>query len=172
MGKLSKDPHGWVQYAFPCGEGELKDYFGPDEWQTEVLVAIRDGLITVTEALQIAVASGHGAGKSALVAWIILWSLSTFEDTRVVVTANTDTQLKTKTQPELQKWHRLCITRHWFEFTATSLYSTNKQHEKTWRADCIPWSEHRTEAFAGLHNKGKRIVVIMDEGSAIPDVIK
>jgi hypothetical protein len=35
----------------------------------------------------------------------------------------------------------------------------------------IPWSEHRTEAFAGLHNQGKRIIVIFDEASAIPDVI-
>ena len=42
-------------------------------------------------------------GKSALVAWIILWSLSTFPDTRGVVTANTENQLRTKTWVELAK---------------------------------------------------------------------
>jgi hypothetical protein len=35
----------------------------------------------------------------------------------------------------------------------------------------VPWSEKNTEAFAGLHNKGKRLFLIMDEGSAIPDII-
>ena len=38
-----------------------------------------------------------GIGKSALVAWLILWALSTMEDTKGVVTANTENQLKTKT---------------------------------------------------------------------------
>jgi len=40
-------------------------------------------------------------------------------------------------------------------------------HEKAWRCDAIPWSINNTEAFAGLHNKGRRIVVIYDEASGI-----
>jgi hypothetical protein len=44
-------------------------------------------------------------------------------------------------------------------------------HEKTWRIDAVPWSESNTEAFAGLHNEGKRIIVVFDEASAIPDII-
>ncbi len=109
--------------------------------------------------------------NSALVAWLILWALSTFEDTKGVVTANTETQLKTKTWAELSKWYRLCITKHWFVMTATAIFSKDKAHEKTWRFDMIPWSENKTEAFAGMHNKGKRVVVIFDEASAIPDLI-
>ena len=35
----------------------------------------------------------------------------------------------------------------------------------------VPWSERNTEAFAGLHNKGRRILLIFDEASAIPDSI-
>jgi hypothetical protein len=31
--------------------------------------------------------------------------------------------------------------------------------------------EHNTEAFAGLHNKGKRIILIFDEASAIADKV-
>ena len=37
--------------------------------------------------------------------------------------------------------------------------------------DAVTWSEHNTEAFAGLHNKGKRIVIIMDEASNIADKV-
>jgi hypothetical protein len=35
----------------------------------------------------------------------------------------------------------------------------------------IPWSERNTEAFAGMHNAGKRVLLVFDEASAIPDQI-
>jgi hypothetical protein len=63
------------------------------------------------------------------------------------------------------------INRHWFTYTATALYSADPAHEKTWRVDMTAWSENNTEAFAGLHNKGKRLLLIFDEASAIPDLI-
>jgi hypothetical protein len=169
------DPLAYVLYAFPWGEGELAKEQGPRDWQIDVLTTIREGLqkgeLTETEAIQVAISSGHGIGKSALVAWLILWAMSTFEDTRGVVTANTLTQLKTKTWAELSTWYARCINAHWFELTATALYSVQPGHDKTWRVDMVPWSESNTEAFAGLHNKGRRVLVIFDEGSGIHDKI-
>ena len=169
------DPLGFVLGAFEWGTGELSEFEGPDEWQRGILATIgerlRAGEISVQEAIQVAVASGHGIGKSALVSWIILWAVSTHEDTKGVVTANTENQLKTKTWAEVAKWYRLCITRTWFELTATALFSKDPDHEKTWRIDMVPWSERNTEAFAGLHNKGKRILLVFDEASAINDLI-
>jgi hypothetical protein len=171
----SKNPLGFVRWAFEWGEGELVGHDGPDDWQVDVLGDISTGLISgsisTTEAVQIAMASGHGIGKSALVAWVILWAISTMEDTRGVVTANTDAQLRTKTWAELSKWHRRCIVGVLFECTATAIYSRDPAHEKTWRIDMVPWSERNTEAFAGLHNKDKRVLLVFDEASAIPDVI-
>jgi hypothetical protein len=166
-----RDPLGFVHFAFDWGEGELEGFDGPDEWAVDLLKAIGEGLMTADQAIRTAVASGHGIGKSAFVAWIILWALCTMEDSRVVVTANTDNQLRTKTWPELLKWHRRLICSHWFKAEATSIFANDPGHEKTWRADMIPWSERNTEAFAGLHNKGKRILVVFDEASAIPDII-
>lgn len=173
LAQFSHDPYGFVLFAFPWGEPgtPLASAPGPDEWQISVLCAVRDGLITLEQAIQIATASGHGVGKSALVAWLILWAISTFEDTRGVVTANTENQLKTKTWVEVAKWHRLFIAKEFFKLTATALFSADPEHERTWRIDMVPWSERNTEAFAGLHNEGKRILVVFDEGSAIPDVI-
>ena len=170
MGRLSRDPLAWVRYAFPWGEGELSGYGGPDAWQRDVLKHIRDNL-SRREPLRVAVASGHGIGKSALVAWLILWSLSTCPDARGIVTANTGSQLKTKTWAELAKWYNRFIARHWFEIAATSLSANEKGHEATWRFDSAVWSKNNTEAFAGLHNQGKRIVVVFDEASAIDDTI-
>lgn len=171
MSSFRHNPLGFVLFSFPWGQDELKDFDGPEQWQRVALIEIGLGLKTINQVIQEAVASGHGVGKSAFVAWLILWALSTCADTRGIVTANTDTQLKTKTQPELQKWHNLFIAKHWFSVTATSIYSVQPAHEKTWRVDFIPWSENKTESFAGLHNKGKRILVIFDEASAIPNII-
>ena len=71
-------------YAFDWGKGELTGYDGPDEWQREFLSdwgnAISendfDGVLPV-EAYRCATSSGHGIGKSALTAWIILYIMST-----------------------------------------------------------------------------------------------
>ena len=174
IGGFTHDPYGFALYAFPWGEGELSKFDGPDKWQAEVLMEIGNQLqagVSLEKAIRIAIASGHGIGKSAVLAIIILWAMSTCVDCKGVVTANTENQLRTKTWAELAKWYRLCICKHWFKFTATALMSTMPGHEKTWRIDMVPWSETNTEAFAGLHNKDKRILVIYDEGSAISDKI-
>jgi hypothetical protein len=176
IGRLRFDPLGYVMYAFPWGRPgtTLADESGPEPWQRAVLQKLGDGLNrrgkTNDEAVRQAVASGHGVGKSALVAWIILWAMSTLRDTRGVVTANTEGQLRTKTWPELTKWHALAANKHWFTYTATSLfYSEQPGHEHTWRVDAITWSENNTEAIAGLHNKGRRAFALFDEASSIAD---
>lgn len=188
LARFTHDPLGYVLWCFPWGEAgtELEHSPGPRQWQREVLEEVGELLRcgvplgeAIDEALRLAklepvqesVSSGHGIGKSALVAWLSRWALATFEDCRGVVTANTEPQLRTKTWPEVSKWHRLAIDRELFECTATALYAADPQHEKTWRIDAVTWSENNTEAFAGLHNLGKRIIVIFDEASAISDKV-
>lgn len=173
LAACNKDPLAFVMGAFPWGEPDtsLEDFTGPEEWQKQILQSIADGLISPNQAIQIARASGHGIGKSACVSWIILWAFATAPDTRGVVTANTETQLKTKTWAELGKWFNIFIGREHFTLTATALLSRDPERERTWRIDQVPWSEKNTEAFAGMHNKGRRLLLIMDEASAIPDII-
>jgi hypothetical protein len=173
LASVSKDPYQFVLLCFPWGVAgtELENHFGPDAWQEKILKEIRDGLRTVDEIIREAVASGYGVGKSALVSWIILWSMSTMTDCRGVVTANTETQLKTKTWAELAKWHRMFIGEHMFSITATSMYSSDPKHERTWRMDAVPWSEKNPQAFQGLHNKNKRLLLIFDEAADIADLI-
>jgi hypothetical protein len=174
LAKVSKDPLAFVMGAFPWGENDSRlQAFpnGPEPWQREILQMVKEGLINVNKAIQLATASGHGVGKTALVSWIILWALSTKPDTRGVITANTETQLKTKTWAELGKWYHMFLAKDFFQLTATAIFAKDTAHERTWRIDMVPWSERNTEAFAGLHNKGRRILVVFDEASAIPDVI-
>jgi hypothetical protein len=110
--------------------------------------------------------------NSATVAWIILWAFCTFPDTRGTITANTETQLKTKTWAELGKWFNLSwFARDHFQLTATALFSRDPDRDRTWRIDMIPWSEKNPAAFAGLHNQGKRVLLVFDEASEIDDII-
>ena len=171
LASVSNDPYAYALGAFPWGEpgSRLEGFTGPNEWQTALLCRIRDGLVDLNQAIQEATASGHGVGKSAVVSMIIKWACDTKPDTRGVITANTETQLKTKTWAELGKWHHMSITRDLFKLTATAYF--HPDYERTWRIDMVPWSERNTEAFAGMHNQGRRILVLFDEASAIPDVI-
>lgn len=168
------DPNKWAMAAWDWGHGVLADYDGPREWQRNINNIIRDHLAnpeTRYQPCQIAVASGHGIGKSAQMGMISNWAMSCFSDAKIVTTANTDGQLRTKTAPEIGMWFRRSITSHWFDTQATSIKSKAPGHSETWRQDFIPWSEHNTEAFAGLHNKDKIIVVLFDEASKIADKV-
>lgn len=166
---LESDPLAFVLWAFPWNSSALRA-LGPEPWQTKLLEDIRDGL-PLGMAIRQATGSGHGVGKSACVSWLILWAMSTIPDTKGVVTANTENQLRTKTWAELGKWYNLFIAKDLFRLTPTALLPANRDLERTWRIDQIPWSERNTEAFQGLHNQGKRILLIFDEASAIPDII-
>ncbi|MGU3629851.1 terminase [Comamonas sp. C24C] len=168
------DPEGFARDMFPWGEGELMDADGPRGWQVKVMTQIKEHLEnpeTRFTPLRIAVASGHGIGKSAEISMLLNWAMSTCDDCRAVVTANTETQLRTKTWPEVGKWARMAFNAEWWSVPAMSMYSTDEGHDKSWRADATPWSENNTEAFAGLHNQGKRIVLIFDEASNIADKV-
>lgn len=176
MAKCYLDPYRFVMVAFDWGRGELEKFQGPDKWQTKHLKSIRDELQEmrsdeerINDPLFYATKAGHGVGKSADTAWIILWLMSTRPHFSGVVTANTRDQLTRKTWRELEVWRRRCITGHWFKYNATSLHHV--VHKDTWRTDAIPWSEHNSEAFAGMHNAGRGQAMIFDEASGISDKI-
>ena len=128
------DPHGFVKFAYPWGEpGPLQNYAGPDVWQRNFLLELGrqvkersfDG-ITAVDPIRMVVASGHGVGKSTLVAWLVDWIMSTRPQAQGTVTANTFPQLETKTWAAIQKWTKLCITRSWFEITSDAVYFRGK----------------------------------------------
>lgn len=170
IAKFYDDPLGYVMYAFPWGEpgSILEEHDGPDQWQKDQMLRVAekiktDPLGTIREAT----ASGHGIGKSAEVAWIILWAMSTRPNLNGVVTANTMAQLNTKTWRELALWHKRAINAHWFKWTATRF--SHVDHAETWFVSAAPNTESNSEAFAGLH--GTHSLIIYDEASAIPDAI-
>lgn len=171
---MTHDPLGAVLYGFPWGEGELEGVPGPRKWQREVLGHIGEHFRnpeTRHTVCRIAISSGNGPGKSTFAALLSWCSTSTFEDCRINVTANTKNQLDTKTSPEFAKWFRLAINHDWFDVNVTSIKVKEPDHAKNWRIDFLPWSDDNPAATAGQHNKGKRLVLVFDEGSEIADII-
>ena len=174
LSQFYADPLGFVLYVFPWGKPgtRLADEHGPDQWQIDVLdelgQAVREGQ-SLADALPVllAVASGHGVGKTALIAWIILWFIATREFPQIVVTAGKREQLQTKTWRELAKWQKLAVCGHWFTWTATKF--EHVLYPDLWAANAIAWSKHSPENFAGTHEK--HVLVVMDEASAVDDVI-
>ena len=171
------DPLGFVVACYPWGDdGPLKDQVGPDTWQHQTLAHIGrevqarrfDGIRPVSP-IRVAVSSGHGIGKSTLQAWLVDWIMSTRPNCRGTVTANTNTQLDTKTWAAIQRWTRLCLTSSWFEVNTARFYRTGQR--ESWF--CAPQSskEENSEAFAGQHAADSTSFYVIDEGSAVPDVI-
>jgi len=171
------DPLGFVLDCYPWGEpGSLQDFDGPDVWQRDVLEHIakevRENAFNgrdAVQALRFAVASGHGIGKSTLVAWIVNWIMSTRPHCQGTVTANTFVQLQTKTWASIIKWNKLCATAGWFVTTGNKLYHLDDP--TGWFVSCQSCREEQSEAFAGQHAATSTSFYIFDEASAVPDKI-
>lgn len=172
IAQYNHDPLSFARYIFTWQMRQLEQAEGPRPWQVRVLEHIGTHLsseATRYQPCQIAIASGHGIGKSALIAMVMNWAMSTCDDCKVVVTAGTGDQLRTKTVPEVSKWFRYALNADWWDVQAKSIRFKSSKRQASWRADFITWSEHNTDAFAGLHNQGKRILLVFDEASAIGD---
>src|SRR6516165_2645553 len=97
------DPERFVETMFDWSAPELAGK-SPERWQLAVLRTIADGL-PLGKAVRIAVASGHGVGKTALTSWVCLWAMATCRDCRGILTASNEAQLSTRNRAELRKWY-------------------------------------------------------------------
>jgi hypothetical protein len=170
-------PLDFVELAYPWGEpGELAAFAGPDRWQREFLKDLGDQVrergfngVHAVSPIRMAIASGHGIGKSTLVAWIVNWIMSTRPHCQGTVTANTFTQLETKTWAAILRWTRLSITSSWFLTTGNRIYQ--REYPETWFCSAQSCREENSEAFAGQHAANSSSFYVFDEASAIPDRI-
>jgi len=185
--QIADDPEAFVLFSFPWNQPNtpLVKFRGPRKWQRETLRALAEhikanrGKVDM-DTLRMAVASGRGIGKSALVSWLILWMLTTRIGSSVVVSANSEAQLRSVTWGELSKWTAMLINSHWWEPSATKLTPAKwltdiverdlKKGTRYWAAEGKLWSEENPDSYAGVHNHDG-MMLIFDEASGIPDSI-
>lgn len=171
------DPLGFVVACYPWGEpGPLEAHTGPDTWQREHLKWLGEEVSRrafngkdPVEPIRSSVSSGHGIGKSVEVAWLVDWIMSTRPHCQGTVTANTFTQLQTKTWAAIQRWTKLCLTGHWFVVNAERLY--HPDYKESWFCALQSSREENSEAFAGQHAADSTSFYIVDEASSVADKI-
>lgn len=188
------DPLGFVMYAYPwdtdpsiqvvkLSEPWASMYgleYGPDDWACEFLEELSQKIkennfngFNPVDPIREAVASGHGIGKSAITAWLVDFIMSTRPFSQGTVTANTSSQLETKTWAQIAKWTKRCITEHWFTVNTGrgSMKMYHKDNPEDWFCTAQTCREENSEAFAGQHAANATSFYINDEASAIPDAI-
>jgi phage terminase large subunit len=134
----------------------------PEPWQQEALYGVRD-------FNRIAIRSGHGVGKTAFLAWVILWWMLTRYPCKIPCTANTATQLEDVLWTEVDKWHRkmpeglkqLIVIKN----DRVELRDDPKQSFAVARTA----RKENPEAFQGYHQEN--LLFIADEASGIDDII-
>lgn len=177
-GKFYADPYGFVMYAYPWGQpGELQDEEGPDEWQTkflkgigaEVAANIATGKPKPWMPIRRAVSSGHGTGKSTLAAWLVDWVRVTRPRTHGTVTAQSFSQLSTKTWAAIQRWCGISIFAHWFQVGERLMFA--KAYRSDWKFAPQSSAPENSSSFAGQHAKQGSSFYLFDEDAEIADVI-
>ncbi len=185
------DPLSFCRYVFPWGVKKTPLANIPDlrTWQIEELERLRDHIMSnrvrISEGKNpdpyyMAIASGRGIGKSAFLSMIEYYVISCWLGGTVIVTANTEPQLKSRTMAELGKWHAMALNRHWFDKKSLSL------RPQKWFTDLLNaqlsmdtqyyyvegqnWSEESPDSFAGAHSQ-IAMALVYDEASGIPDPI-
>lgn len=113
----------------------------------------------------ITVKSGHGTGKTALEAWIILWFMATRPHCRIPCTAPTQPQLYDVLWTELKKWQDSSLIKSMFEHTRTHLFNKNNPH--TWFA--VARSSNKPENMQGFH--ADHLLFVIDEASGVAQEI-
>lgn len=193
---LRNDPVGFVAYVYPWGRAgtPFEKYSGPRKWQMEDLKRLADHVqeqaFRHENGLPLKVwkearSSGRGPGKSAKFGMVAHWHMSTRIGSTTIVTANTESQLRTRTFPEYANWFGAAINAHWFTSETMRIVPApwllelvRKLPEegglgvdpKYWFCQGQTWSEDNPNAFAGVHNP-YGLLLQMDEAAGIASEI-
>ena len=134
----------------------------PEKWQARVLQSL-------VEHDKIAIRSGHGVGKTALLSWIIFWWLLTRFPAKAACTAPTAHQLSDVLWGELAKWHRKMPEPLGSLFQVQSDRVCFKQESQNAFAVARTARKEQPEAFQGFH--ATHMLFLIDEASAVDDII-
>ena len=149
-----QDPALFVEQAMDV------DYI--EEWQ-------REALATLITPGDLAIRSGHGVGKSAFLAWVIIWWMLLKPEPRIACTAPTGHQLEDVLWGEIAQW-----TKKLPEALQQEMIVKNERVEATRnpkRFYCVARTARKDqpEAFQGFH--APDMLFIADEASGVDDII-
>lgn len=134
----------------------------PTDQQERVLKAVQPGS-------HISIRSGHGPGKTALLAWIILWFICTRADARIPCTASTHSQLRDILWPEIAKWMAKLPVQYQHALEWQTERIVWGKRKETWFAVARTARKENPEALQGFH--GDNLLFVIDEAAGVPDQV-
>lgn len=140
----------------------------PDAWQLDALAAI-----SRPDTERLAMKACKGPGKTAVLAWIVLWFLVTRPQSKIACTSITGDNLSTNLWPELSKWiSRSAFLGAVLEWSKTRV--SVKEAPENWFAVARAWSQsadpqQQADALAGIH--ADHVLFVLDESGGIPQAI-
>jgi phage terminase large subunit len=138
----------------------------PDAWQLDVL-----GASPTTR--QQAIVGSKGCGKTAALAWLILWFLCTRPESNIAVTSISADNLRDGLWKELAKWlHVSPVLAQSFEWQSSRIVS--RARSSTWFVSARQWSksavaQHQSQTLAGLH--ADYTMFVLDEAGSVPQAV-
>jgi len=178
LARFREDPLGFTMWDFPWGRAgtPLEHFDGPDTWQKEFLAELGEQVRsrhfdghTPVAPIKMTRSAGKGVGKSVLVAILCNYIIKTWPFSQGTITANTFSQLETKTWAAIQHWFGLSRSSN--DFIVSGAGVQHKIHKKSWQCHPETCREENAEAFAGQHAANSVGFFILDESSAVPEKI-
>ncbi len=145
-------------------------YYDPVKW-VEVFIGVKlereqkEIMESIVKNNRVAVRSGHGIGKTATLALLCLWFMSTRAFCKIPMTAPSQHQLRDILMPEINKWIYIGKLEHIIAFRKTKIFMTG--YEERWFATAL--SCRIPENMQGFH--AEDLLFIVDEASGIPKEI-
>lgn len=111
--------------------------------------------------------------NSAITAWIVTWIMATRPYAQGTVTANTNTQLSTKTWAQISAWLSRSIVADWFDVHTSKqdMRISKTGYRAEWFVTAQSCRKENSEAFAGQHAASSTSFYVFDEASAVDESI-
>lgn len=136
--------------------------------QNEILLAI-EAAVTGRKPNRISGKSGHGIGKSTVMAWAILWFLFCWKDAQVPCTAPSTEQMHDILWKEVARWIKLMPPHVRNKYEWQNDHIRMVESPETWFARAKTARKETPEALAGVH--GDHVMFVIDEGSGVAEEV-
>jgi len=118
---------------------------------------------------RISIRSGHGVGKTTLLAWIVIWHMTCFFPQKTPCTAPSSPQLEDVLWPEIGKWLGKMPSAWRLAFDFKNERLEYKAAPKESFAVARTARKEKPEALQGFHEDN--LLFIIDEASGVEDII-
>lgn len=138
-------------------------------WQQWIILLCVEKALRKEAPHKISVVSGHGVGKTATEAWLLIWYLFCHPQAQVPCTAPTASQLFDVLWKEVKVWLDRMPPEVSAQYEWTADHVRMKESPETWFARAKTASKENTEALAGVH--GEWVLMLVDEGSGVEEAV-